>query len=195
LLDNVAAAREGTRHLISLGHRHILLLASDPSLGNVQERIEGYREALAEAGLSEFENVVVAGCNEAEHARQALGPALSGPGRPSALFAVTQIMTIGALQSQMCKISIARHENDDFGTHLYAKLDFTPRRRAKNALHYGKIRIKEGIGSTSAARKPAQALQPKSESSKPAGDSRSLFAPTLARSYPSLAGFPIKSDR
>jgi DNA-binding LacI/PurR family transcriptional regulator len=30
LLDNVAAAREGTRHLISLGHRCILLLASDP---------------------------------------------------------------------------------------------------------------------------------------------------------------------
>jgi LacI family transcriptional regulator len=87
------------RHLISLGHRHILLLASDPGLRNVQERIEGYREALAEAGLSEFENVIVAGRNEAEHARQALGPALSGPGRPSALFAVTQIMTIGALQT------------------------------------------------------------------------------------------------
>ena len=82
-----------------MGHRHILLLASDPSLRNVQERIEGYREALGEAGLSEFENVVVAGCNEAEHARQALGPALAGPGRPSALFAVTQTMTIGALQT------------------------------------------------------------------------------------------------
>ena len=27
------------------------------------------------------------------------------------------------LQSQMCKISIARHENDDLGTHLYGKLD------------------------------------------------------------------------
>ena len=99
LLDNVGAAREGTRHLISMGHRHILLLASDPSLRNVQERIEGYREALGEAGLSEVENVVVAGCNEVEHARQALGPALAGPGRPSALFAVTQTMTIGALQT------------------------------------------------------------------------------------------------
>jgi DNA-binding LacI/PurR family transcriptional regulator len=98
MLDNVAAAREGTRHLISLGHRHILLLASDSRLRNIQERIKGYREALAEADLSKFENVVVAGRNEAEHGRQALGSALSGPGRPSALFALTENMTIGALQ-------------------------------------------------------------------------------------------------
>jgi LacI family transcriptional regulator len=99
MLDNVAAAREGTRHLISLGHRHILLLASDSRLRNVQERIEGYQEALAEAGLSKFENVVIAGRNEADYGRQALGSVLSGPGRPSALFALTEIMTIGALQT------------------------------------------------------------------------------------------------
>ena len=65
LLDNMAAAREGTRHLISLVHRRILLLASDPSLRNIRERIEGYRGALADADLLEFENVVVAGRNEA----------------------------------------------------------------------------------------------------------------------------------
>ena len=99
LLDNAAAAREGTRHLISLGHRRILLLASDTSLRNVRERIDGYREALAEADLSGFENVLVAGGNEVELARQALLPVLAGPGRPSALFAVTQTMTIGALQT------------------------------------------------------------------------------------------------
>jgi len=99
MLDNVAAAREGTRHMVSLGHRHILLLASDPSLRNIQERIEGYREALAEADLSGCENVLVAGCNEAERARQVLMPVLASEGRPSALFAVTQTMTIGALQT------------------------------------------------------------------------------------------------
>jgi len=99
MLDNVAAAREGARHLISLGHRHILLLASDSGLRNIQERIKGYREALTEAKLSKFENVVVAGRNEAELGRQALRSALSGQGRPSALFALTEIMTIGALQT------------------------------------------------------------------------------------------------
>src|SRR5215470_16179844 len=99
LLGNVAAARDGTRHLISLGHRHILLLASDSSLRNIRERIEGYREALAEADLSGCENVLVAGCNEAERARQVLMPVLASEARPSAFFAVTQTMTIGALQT------------------------------------------------------------------------------------------------
>ena len=99
MLDNVAAAREGARHLISLGYRHILLLASDSGLRNNQDRIEGYREALAEAKLSKFDNVVVPGRNEAEHGRQALGSAFSPPSRPSALFALTEIMTIAALQT------------------------------------------------------------------------------------------------
>jgi LacI family transcriptional regulator len=99
LLDNLAAAREGTRHLISLGHRRILLLASDPTLRNIGERIEGYRAALADGNLLEFESVLVAGRNEAGDARQALLPVLASVGRPSAIFAVTQTMTIGALQS------------------------------------------------------------------------------------------------
>jgi LacI family transcriptional regulator len=54
---------------------------------------------LAEAGLSRFENVVLAGGNDAEQARQALTPVLVGPDRPSVIFAVTQTMTIGALQT------------------------------------------------------------------------------------------------
>lgn len=45
--DNVAATREGTRHLISLGHRRITLLASDPNLRNIQERIQGYYPSIA----------------------------------------------------------------------------------------------------------------------------------------------------
>jgi hypothetical protein len=71
--------------MISLGHRRILLLASDTSLRNVRERVEGYREALVEADVSEFENVLVAGHNDAVRARQALLPVLAGPERPSAL--------------------------------------------------------------------------------------------------------------
>ncbi len=99
LLDNLEAAREGTRHLISLGHRHILLLTSDPSLRNVRERTEGYRAALSDADLSGYENVLVAGRNEAEDARQVLLPVLKSNNRPSAIFAVTQTMTIAALQT------------------------------------------------------------------------------------------------
>lgn len=67
--------------------------------GGNDHEIEGYREALAEADLSERENVLVAGRNEPERARQVLMPVLASAGRPSALFAVTETMTIGALQT------------------------------------------------------------------------------------------------
>src|SRR5271166_3513354 len=64
-----------------------------------QGRIQGYREALAEAGLSMFENVVVAGANETDYVKPALDQLLTREQRPSAIFAVTQKMTTGALQA------------------------------------------------------------------------------------------------
>lgn len=97
--DNAAASREGTRHLISLGHRRIVLLASDPSLRNIRERMEGYREALEEAGLSAFEQVLVVGRNAADTVSPVLRPLLQGAPRPSALFAVTQSVAIGTLKT------------------------------------------------------------------------------------------------
>lgn len=56
LADNVAAGAIATRHLLSLGHRRIAFLY--PSRSHLQEgsacpgRFEGYRQALAEAGLN-----------------------------------------------------------------------------------------------------------------------------------------------
>lgn len=96
--NNVEASREGTQYLISLGHRRITLLAGDPGLRNIKERIQGYRGALRSANLSKFEQVVVAGRNDVESVKRALEPALRKRPRPSALFAVTQVMTLGALK-------------------------------------------------------------------------------------------------
>src|SRR5450631_2073967 len=60
-VDNIAAGREGTAHLLALGHRNIVFLASDPGLRNIAERTEGYRSALREAGLGDRMRVVVSG--------------------------------------------------------------------------------------------------------------------------------------
>ena len=40
-----------TRHLISLGHRQIAMINASLETLPAQERLEGYREALLEAGL------------------------------------------------------------------------------------------------------------------------------------------------
>ena len=96
--NNVEASREGTRYLISLGHKRILFLAGDPGLRNIQERIEGYREALRIANQSKFEQVMVAGRKDVEGVMRVLEPVLSKRPRPSAIFAATQVMTLGALK-------------------------------------------------------------------------------------------------
>ena len=97
--DNLGASREGTRHLISLGHRRIVFLASDPSLRNIRERIQGYREGLHEAGLSEHEKILITGRRASEAVGSVLKPLLRNDPRPSALFAATQSVAVGALKT------------------------------------------------------------------------------------------------
>jgi len=52
-IDNAAAAREVTAGLIGLGHRRIAFLPGDEELENTVERLRGFREAFADAGLTD----------------------------------------------------------------------------------------------------------------------------------------------
>ena len=51
-MDNLRGARLAVEHLLSLGHRRIGMLAREPgTLSNWQERLQGYRDALSDAGV------------------------------------------------------------------------------------------------------------------------------------------------
>jgi LacI family transcriptional regulator len=50
-VDNEGGARALTTHLLRLGHRDVVMLAGPPHYRSVQERVEGYRKAMAAAGL------------------------------------------------------------------------------------------------------------------------------------------------
>lgn len=50
-VDNTASACEVVRHLIRLGHRRIAHITNLDPASTVQERLEGYRRALEEAGI------------------------------------------------------------------------------------------------------------------------------------------------
>jgi LacI family transcriptional regulator len=56
--DNVAAGRMATEHLVRLGHRRILFVTADDQSTN-QERLEGYRAALADAGIAFADELVL----------------------------------------------------------------------------------------------------------------------------------------
>jgi LacI family transcriptional regulator len=50
-VDNAGGAGVMTTHLVRLGHRRVVMLGGPPHYPSVQERLEGYRSAMAAAGL------------------------------------------------------------------------------------------------------------------------------------------------
>ncbi|MEU6667288.1 LacI family DNA-binding transcriptional regulator [Streptomyces sp. NPDC046727] len=86
-------------HLAGLGHRRIGLIAGLPGLSTTGERISGYREGLAAAGLAYDERLLVSGNSESAGAEQATAALLGLPDPPTALVTANNAMTIGALSA------------------------------------------------------------------------------------------------
>jgi LacI family transcriptional regulator len=96
--DNEAAAWQGTRHLLHLGHRDVALLVSSPALANMRDRIAGYRRALAEAGGAGPARIIAGGL-AAESSRAAIEQELRRADRPTAVLAATYPATLGAVKA------------------------------------------------------------------------------------------------
>ena len=86
-------------HLAGLGHRRIGLVAGRPGLSTTRERIAGYRQGLAAAGLPYDERLLVHGDSESAGAERATAALLSSGARPTALVTANNAMTIGALRA------------------------------------------------------------------------------------------------
>lgn len=95
--DDYAGGLAATRLLIAAGHRRIAHI-SEPSGDGLARplRLDGYRAALAEAGLGEGQVVVPEWFHFGSKAseRAALG-LLSGPDRPTAIFAFNDLAAMG----------------------------------------------------------------------------------------------------
>ncbi len=99
LLDNRAGARAGVADLVGAGHRRIGVVGGRPALQTVAERMAGYRDALAGAGLP-FEPQLARLCTgpleEAEAAARSL---LSSGLGPTALFALSGHHAVGVVRA------------------------------------------------------------------------------------------------
>lgn len=97
VLDSVYSARVAVRHLIRLGHTRIGMVAGRDRISSTTERVDGYREALAEAGIAFDPALLVSGGSRTEGARAATDRLLELRPRPTALFVANNLMTIGAV--------------------------------------------------------------------------------------------------
>lgn len=96
-IDDVAAAREVTGHLIGLGHRAIGFIRGLDSHVSTWERLQGYREALEAHGIAFDEDLVVAGENSFTSGGEAARALLDRTPRPTAIFAGNDDMAAGVL--------------------------------------------------------------------------------------------------
>jgi LacI family transcriptional regulator len=92
LVDNRAAAREATEHLLELGHRRIAFVEGPPGLHTSHQRREGFEAAVAAAGA---EAVMVPGGFEFEAGAAAAERLLAD--LPDAVLGVNDEVAIGLL--------------------------------------------------------------------------------------------------
>jgi LacI family transcriptional regulator len=100
IADNFKGAYEATRHLLEQGFRRIAHITSSSSLSITLERLEGYKKALADAGLKADERYIKLcphGGMIKEETRQALTELLQMKSRPDAIFTASDRLSTTTL--------------------------------------------------------------------------------------------------
>lgn len=96
-VDNVAGARMGVEHLIACGHRRIGMLNGPMTVQVARDRMEGYRQALASAGIPFDEALVREGCFRVETGYLASLELLRNA--PTAVFSANAMMVLGLMRA------------------------------------------------------------------------------------------------
>ena len=97
--NNAQGARLAAQHLIDSGHRKIGIIAGFQRLSSMQERMEGFKQALAQNAVPLPCEWVVPSTLSIEAGRTSAHQVLSLPDRPSALFVSNNFLMLGVLQA------------------------------------------------------------------------------------------------
>ena len=120
--DNFKAAYTMTEYLISLKHRRIgLIIGPFTKMGRVKQRFEGYKAALNAHEIAYDPSLVIEKEPTLGDGREAMGRLLTLPEKPTAVFAASDMLAIGALAAVKDKglrvprdISLAGFDDIDF---------------------------------------------------------------------------------
>lgn len=119
IVNNIAPTLRILDHVIGLGHRRIALLKATLHANSIEERVQGYRQALAENGL-EFDPALVHESASTIADAFAAGSRILGTvPRPDAVFCTNNFMTLGMMRAVhalglRCPQDIAIAGFDDF---------------------------------------------------------------------------------
>jgi LacI family transcriptional regulator, galactose operon repressor len=95
MVENEEGARKAVLHLLEHGHKNVFCAGYDSQFNSIGLRIEGYRKAMAEAGLKS--ELFIA--EEVSAICPRLIKRLRAPKPPTALFTLNNVTTINVLQA------------------------------------------------------------------------------------------------
>ncbi len=97
LVENYAGARRGAEHLIEQHHhKRIHFLGDSRDLYSIQTRLNGYKRALSQAGLTAQSTLE---CSSEEAVFAAVSHLLAGPDPPTAFFCGNNLVSRGLIRS------------------------------------------------------------------------------------------------
>ena len=96
-IDDYQAAHEMTRHIVSLGHRRVGFVIGNPGLVASGKRLEGYRAALADAGIAVEDALITQGLFTYRSGLDAAETLLDQNDPPTAIFASNDDMAAAAV--------------------------------------------------------------------------------------------------
>jgi DNA-binding LacI/PurR family transcriptional regulator len=98
-VDNVGGAASGVAHLVERGRRRIATVAGPQDMMAGQDRLAGYRTALAEAGQPVDDALVEAGDFSEASGQEAMRTLLARCPDLDAVFVANDLMAVGALRA------------------------------------------------------------------------------------------------
>ena len=127
--SEIAGGQNSTRHLISHGHRRIATITGEPWMQAAQDRLKGYRRALATADIPFDPELVVEGDWSASAGYAATVKLLALKDRPTAIFCQNDRTAIGCYEALKeaglhipQDISVVGYDDEEIARHLFPPL-------------------------------------------------------------------------
>jgi DNA-binding LacI/PurR family transcriptional regulator len=99
MIENVQGSRAAAEHLIALGHRRIAYIGDRSGYHSDTERLAGYKEALAVAGIAFSPELAVKGDGKPAAAIEAVNALLALEDPPTAICCYNDMTALGAMRA------------------------------------------------------------------------------------------------
>jgi LacI family transcriptional regulator len=117
------------RHLLARGHRRIGMITGEPWMEAARDRLKGYRQALAAAGVHYDPALVLQGNWSPSAGYECTRRLLALPDRPTAIFCQNDRMAIGAYEAIKeaglhipDDVSVVGYDDEEISRHLFPQL-------------------------------------------------------------------------